>query len=154
MLKLVLSFPVLNLNKTDTNAGATGIIEHSGPAAPKYCTVESRIRTFSAWPSGLRQTPEDMAEAGFYHITPRRGGGSVTNDCHDKVKCYYCDGGLNNWTPEDDPWTEHARWFNLCGFVRLVKGDDFIRDVLAKHPRQPVPEVIYKQRDIYYILQP
>jgi hypothetical protein len=27
----------------------------------------------------------------------------------DQVKCFYCDGGLKNWQPEDDPWVEHAR---------------------------------------------
>ncbi len=29
----------------------------------------------------------------------------------DQVKCFYCDGGLRNWQPHDEPWTEHARWF-------------------------------------------
>ena len=42
--------------------------------------------------------------------------------------------------PGDDPWTEHARWFNRCGFLRLVKGDDFIQDVLRQKPPQQVPE--------------
>jgi hypothetical protein len=28
----------------------------------------------------------------------------------DQVKCFYCDGGLRNWQPEDDPWVEHARY--------------------------------------------
>ena len=26
------------------------------------------------------------------------------------MKCFYCDGGLRNWQPEDAPWVEHARW--------------------------------------------
>lgn len=135
---------VLNLikitdNPTASGSGTTGIIEHSGPATPKYCTVESRVRTFQNWPPELRQRPTEMAGAGFYHITPRGAGASAMGS--DKVKCYYCDGGLMNWQSEDDPWTEHARWFNLCGFLRLVKGDDFIREVLLKHPRQPVPEL-------------
>ena len=29
----------------------------------------------------------------------------------DKAKCYYCNGGLQNWDFEDEPWTEHAKWF-------------------------------------------
>merc|ERR1712242_643286 len=41
----------------------------------------------------------------------------------------------------DDPWIEHARWFDQCSFVRLKKGDDYIRKVLLKYPRQPVPEL-------------
>ena len=54
----------------------------------------------------------------------------------DHVKCFHCDGGLRNWVPGDDPWAEHARWFNRCGFLRLVKGDDFIQDVLRHNPPQ------------------
>jgi len=134
---------VLKLIKTDNDPGGpmnTGIISHTGPSAPKYCTVESRLRTFHDWPSELRQRPADMADAGFYHILPR-GGASSSSDATDKVKCYYCDGGLMNWAPEDDPWIEHARWFDQCSFVRLKKGDDFIREVLLKYPRQPVPEL-------------
>lgn len=45
----------------------------------------------------------------------------------DNVKCFYCDGGLRNWEPGDDPWSEHARWFPRCSFVRTVKGDQFIQ---------------------------
>ena len=62
---------------------ATGIIEHTGPAAPKYNTVESRVRTFQNWPPDLRQRPIDMAEAGFYHIVSRGGGGASSTP--DKV---------------------------------------------------------------------
>jgi len=29
----------------------------------------------------------------------------------DRVKCWYCNGGLQNWDPDDEPWTEHAKWF-------------------------------------------
>ena len=47
----------------------------------------------------------------------------------DNVKCFYCDGGLRNWEPGDDPWVEHARWFPRCSFVRTVKGDQFIRSI-------------------------
>ena len=57
------------------------------------------------------------------------------------VKCFYCDGGLRNWQPEDDPWTEHARWFSECGFVRLVKGDEFISKCINSHPPVSVPGV-------------
>lgn len=29
----------------------------------------------------------------------------------DKTKCFYCNGGLQNWDYNDEPWTEHAKWF-------------------------------------------
>jgi len=83
------------------------------------------MRTFKDWPPALRQQPSDLSDAGFYYI-----------GLSDQVKCFYCDGGLRNWVPEDDPWTEHARWFAKCGFVRLVKGDEFIARCLAERPTQ------------------
>lgn len=44
----------------------------------------------------------------------------------DQVRCFHCDGGLRHWNPDDDPWTEHARWFPRCSFVNLVKGQEFV----------------------------
>lgn len=29
----------------------------------------------------------------------------------DKVRCFFCYGGLQSWEQGDDPWTEHAKWF-------------------------------------------
>ncbi|TRY77154.1 hypothetical protein TCAL_00064 [Tigriopus californicus] len=103
----------------DTN----GIIHHSGPTNSKFSTLEARLRTFREWPPALRQKPKDMAEAGFFYI-----------GLSDQVKCFYCDGGLRNWQAEDDPWTEHCRWFSKCGFVRLIKGDEFIAKCVSEKP--------------------
>lgn len=97
------------------NLQELGIEAHKGPRQPRCATVESRLRTFSSWPEELIQTPEMLAEAGFYYV----GTG-------DQVRCFYCDGGLRHWDPEDEPWVEHARWFPTCSFIRLIKGQDFI----------------------------
>jgi hypothetical protein len=58
---------------------------------------------------------------------------SVTG-MNDQVRCFYCDGGLRHWEPGDDPWIEHARWFSQCGYVRLIKGDEFVQQSIAQHP--------------------
>jgi len=100
-----------------------GILKHSGPLHPQYATLEARLRTFREWPPALRQQPRDLAEAGFYYI-----------GLSDQVKCFYCDGGLRNWQSEDEPWKEHARWFEKCVFVRLVKGDEYIKDCVVERP--------------------
>jgi hypothetical protein len=100
-----------------------GIQTHHGPMHPKYSTVESRLRTFTDWPPDMSQTPQQLAQAGFYHIG--------TND---QVRCFYCGGGLRHWEPGDDPWIEHARWFSQCGYVRLVKGDEFVQLSIVQHP--------------------
>ena len=51
----------------------------------------------------------------------------------DHVKCFCCDGALRNWEPNDDPWVEHARWFSRCNFLVSVKGNEYIKTILAGH---------------------
>lgn len=100
-----------------------GILKHSGPAHPQKATFEARLRTFRDWPPALKQKPKDLAEAGFIYI-----------GTSDQVKCFFCDGGLRNWHSDDEPWKEHARWFNKCVFVRLIKGDDYIKSCIEEKP--------------------
>ncbi|XP_074203706.1 baculoviral IAP repeat-containing protein 7 isoform X2 [Camelus bactrianus] len=47
----------------------------------------------------------------------------------DKVRCFFCYGGLQSWERGDDPWTEHARWFPRCEFLLRTKGRDFVCSV-------------------------
>ncbi|KAK6168965.1 hypothetical protein SNE40_020109 [Patella caerulea] len=88
------------------------------PKHPQYRIKSDRLVTFNEWPSQIRQKPEDMAEAGLFYL----GQG-------DKVKCYFCDGMLHTWDPDDEPWIEHAKWFPHCEYIKLVKGEDFIKGV-------------------------
>ncbi|KAK5650406.1 hypothetical protein RI129_001435 [Pyrocoelia pectoralis] len=108
------SFSNVNI-VNESNLYDVGVIQHRGPKKSKYATLESRMRTFSMWPDDLIQTPDSLSQAGFYY----EGSG-------DQVRCFHCDGGLRHWDPQDDPWTEHARWFPKCGYVSLVKGQDFV----------------------------
>ncbi|XP_048956360.1 baculoviral IAP repeat-containing protein 7 isoform X2 [Canis lupus dingo] len=47
----------------------------------------------------------------------------------DKVRCFFCYGGLQSWEQGDDPWTEHAKWFPRCEFLLQTKGRDFVCSV-------------------------
>lgn len=88
----------------------------------KYRTLEARIRSFEerGWPISMPQRPAELAEAGFYYT----GTG-------DFVLCFACDGGLKKWRPDDDPWTEHARWFDECEYLLDRKSPEFIRSAKA-----------------------
>ncbi|KAK0168560.1 hypothetical protein PV327_002346 [Microctonus hyperodae] len=108
-----------------------GIQKHTPPRQSKHATFEGRLRTFQAWPENIRQTPDMLAIAGFYY------GGSG-----DQVRCFHCDGGLHNWEADDDPWTEHARWFPKCGFVSIVRGQDFIKHCIDNRP--PLDPMIFR----------
>ncbi|XP_063372169.1 death-associated inhibitor of apoptosis 1-like [Cydia amplana] len=95
----------------------------SVPPHPRYNTKAARLRTFKHWPKSIKQKPEELAEAGFYYT-----GQS------DKTKCFYCDGGLKDWEEDDDPWEQHARWFDRCAYVQLVKGEDYVQKVMSSQP--------------------
>jgi len=115
--------PNSGAEKLLASSESLGVLKHSGPLHPQYATLEARLRTFREWPPALKQQPKDLADAGFYYI-----------GLSDQVKCFYCDGGLRNWQSEDEPWQEHARWFEKCVFVRLVKGDDYIKQCVEERP--------------------
>ena len=54
----------------------------------------------------------------------------------DSVKCFSCNGTVRNRERGDDPWTEHARWFPRCNYVRTVKGEAFIRTIQSTYSGQ------------------
>ncbi|OQR69896.1 baculoviral IAP repeat-containing protein 2-like [Tropilaelaps mercedesae] len=107
------------------NAFPQGFIPHFGPKHPNMVSQSSRLATFTTlnkWPESVRVKPEDLVEAGFFYL-----------GMHDYTKCFHCDGGLCNWEDGDDPWVEHARWSPKCQFVKLNKGDAFVRDCCERH---------------------
>jgi len=116
--------------ETDDVATSLAIKTGSGPARKHLVTIESRLKTFTEWPKTTGQSPEKMADAGFFYIGTR-----------DHVKCFYCDGGLRNWEECDDPWFEHARWFANCPYILLNKGQDYIKEVMESKPPAPISTV-------------
>ncbi|CAE1323948.1 BIRC7_8 [Acanthosepion pharaonis] len=88
------------------------------PKHPQFALLNDRLKTYVNWPADKKQTPQILAEAGFYHTGET-----------DTVICYCCDGGLCNWDEEDDPWIEHTRWYPRCTYVRQRKGDQFVNSV-------------------------
>ncbi|MDP0589516.1 MAG: RING-HC finger protein [Candidatus Endonucleobacter bathymodioli] len=85
---------------------------------PVYEPFNIRKSTYGGWPSYLDQTPHEMANAGFFFV----GYGDYT-------RCFHCGGGLRNWEAGYDPYTEHARWFPACEYLRQCKGEKFITDI-------------------------
>lgn len=100
-----------------------------GPVHPRYASEAARLRSFSDWPRSMKQKPEELAEAGFFYT----GQG-------DKTKCFYCDGGLKDWENDDVPWEQHARWFDRCAYVQLVKGREYVQKVITEACAIPAPK--------------
>ena len=89
------------------------------PCSPQFSNEASRLESFRGkWPSTLPQTAQVLSSAGFFYV-----------GYSDNVKCFFCDGGLCNWEANEEPWTEHARWFPDCGFIKQVKGTRYTEKV-------------------------
>ena len=58
---------------------------------------------------------------------------SISTGVSDEVKCFHCDGGLRGWEPNDNAWVEHAKWFPHCKHVILLKGKDFVEEIVKKN---------------------
>ncbi|XP_030850362.1 baculoviral IAP repeat-containing protein 7 [Strongylocentrotus purpuratus] len=59
-----------------------------------------------------------LANAGFYYTGPG-----------DRARCFYCKGGIENWKGDDEPWSEHARCFPTCEWLKEMIGKDFVDEV-------------------------
>ncbi|XP_028308792.1 baculoviral IAP repeat-containing protein 7 [Gouania willdenowi] len=89
---------------------------------PEMEGEDSRLTTFHNWPTEASIQPDVLARAGFFYT----GHG-------DNVKCFFCDGGLRNWEPGDDPWQEHAKWFPRCEFLIQSRGQEYISNIQDAH---------------------
>ena len=85
-----------------------------------------QLETFTEsinWPGArIKATCREFADAGFYYLGDR-----------DRVKCFYCNGGLKNWEPTDDPFQEHAKWYPLCEYILKKRGVEFVKNEVKKY---------------------
>ena len=68
--------------------------------------------------------------AGFYYLGDR-----------DRVKCYYCNGGLQNWEKNDVNSHEHAKWYPLCEYLLRRQGVHFVKSVIKKYTNLKRPNI-------------
>jgi len=110
----------------------------SDPSNPHMRSVQSRLATFrSGWQaSRVRTSPKQLAESGLFYLGDR-----------DRMKCWYCNGGLQNWDYNDDPWFEHAKWFPTCEFLLQTKGPDYVHEVTRQFPNLRRPTIRSSSRN-------
>jgi len=87
---------------------------------PAFRMHYARLESFKDWPQSS-QSPADLAKAGFYYFGVK-----------DMVKCFFCNGGLKDWTAGDDPYQDHVRWFPKCQFIRQLMGPEYIEETRRK----------------------
>lgn len=98
----------------------------SWPVYPVYNSIWVRFNTFKNWPSSMSQTPPTLSEAGFFY-----------SQFNDKVTCFYCGHSLYQWERGADPWEQHALWYSKCHYVRIRRGQRFIKQVLQAEDHSP-----------------
>lgn len=89
------------------------------PDHPEYAIESARLRSFDDWPKTMKQKPKELSDAGFFYTM--KG---------DRVKCFSCGGGLRDWDENDVPWEQHAQWFGHCQYLQLIKGQEYVDEVL------------------------
>ena len=87
----------------------TGFVYASGIRFTHYKLVHDREKSFVNWPTDTKQSPKELAEAGFYY----KGYG-------DSVICFSCGLSLHQLEPNDNMWVEHKRFLERpCLYLEL-----------------------------------
>lgn len=95
------------MNDTETDS-----ISFTHYKTPNMLFYEDRLQTFQNWSRQIKPDKYSLAKAGFYYT----GTG-------DKVRCFSCGVGVMVWEPNDDPWTEHAKWSENCVYLKMTGHD-------------------------------
>ena len=66
---------------------------------------------------------------------------TVREDFSLEVLQFTGNGGLQKWSATDVPFVEHAKWFPTCAYIRLAKGEDFVRRI-AENSNSPHTSVV------------
>jgi baculoviral IAP repeat-containing protein 7/8 len=74
---------------------------------PEYRLVQQRIKSYDSWPIGIKQKPNELAEAGFFY-----SGQS------DRTTCFACGLEIFQWSPDDNV-SDCATLKKLINFLQL-----------------------------------
>jgi baculoviral IAP repeat-containing protein 2/3 len=83
-----------------------------------YSELPKRTVSFATWPADNLPSVDDLVKAGFFYTGTKN-----------IVTCFYCNGSLQNWGPNDNPTIEHARWFPHCAYAKQLCGDELYRKI-------------------------
>ena len=75
----------------------------------RYKYYEQRLKTFYNWPKQMIPDKYCLAKSGFVYT----GRG-------DKVRCFQCGVGVDDWERTDDADKEHVKWSPNCDYLKMV----------------------------------
>ncbi len=134
----VQSMPAIERSPKIINDNLTEKFE---PSHPTMAEISRREATFSnaSW-SENSPSIEDLVRAGFFCS-------GVANT----VTCFYCNGSLHKWGPNDNPMIEHARWFPNCIYAKHLCGNQLYEKIQASKKRI-LPENKINQTELSRII--
>ncbi len=111
--RIYLLLIIFTMPRIETAAGH--VEEHltnflNGVDNPDHMKVEQlRINTFGTWPSGRKNWPSKLANAGFYYIPQK-----------DETKCFVCDITIkgSEWQKRQDVLLKHKTANPLCPYAQ------------------------------------
>ena len=114
---------IVKKHATAESTKANESVPPAGSVHPTACNLSclelpQRHASFADWPAENLPSVDDLVRAGFFYT------GTKTT-----VTCFYCNGSLHNWGPNDNPMIEHARWFPHCAYAKQLCGDALYRKV-------------------------
>ena len=87
---------------------------------PKFPEFEVLKRLESFENSGrFVENKYSFAAAGFF----------FSENNPEYLTCFCCGGKLGNWTGEEDPFVEHAKYFPYCTHLLWTKGKQFVTSI-------------------------
>ncbi len=97
-------------------------------AEDRLLTFKDEEAKFDKQSCGGAQYCKLLVDAGFWYLGPA-----------DNVRCFYCDGGLKNFTPNDIPLVEHKKWFGECKYVKFLETQAEIKRIEERHRNTTTP---------------
>jgi hypothetical protein len=106
---------------------------HTAACNVTYSELPKRTASFATWPNENLPSVDELVKAGFFYTGTKN-----------IVTCFYCNGSLQNWGPNDNPTIEHARWFPHCAYAKQLCGDELYRKIQeSKRAQQGLLDFYY-----------
>ncbi|XP_059622264.1 baculoviral IAP repeat-containing protein 2-like [Phlebotomus argentipes] len=88
---------------------------------PKYWNKDERLKTFQNWSYDFKKSFMELCDAGFFYTGEK-----------DRVSCFTCGTSILNWKENHCVWEKHIQSYRYCEFVKSIKGQVFIDNVISK----------------------
>jgi hypothetical protein len=108
-------------NPTAYDLSRLGLKKVKTPEHLDYASYQTRLNSFTTWPTHMTQTREQLAEAGFYY-----------SGIDDITICYHCGIHIGSWRIEEDVWVQHANLSPGCPYLLTIRGTEYVNNVTGK----------------------